>query len=78
VIILPEALQAIRRHHRMAEADVLVRLRQLQPRGGDIEATALNLAQRVRTTPPGALSAESFLRHYGLSTPEGVALMCVA
>jgi len=32
----------------------------------------------VRATPPGALSAESFLRHYGLSTPEGVALMCVA
>ena len=43
-----------------------------------IEATALRLAQRVRATPPGPLSAESFLRHYGLSTPEGVALMCVA
>src|SRR4051812_4136189 len=62
----------------MAEADVVARLRGLQPRGGDIEATALRLAQRVRSTPPGALSAESFLRSYGLSTPEGVALMCVA
>src|SRR5207253_9985471 len=33
---------------------------------------------RVRATPPGPLSAESFLRRYGLSTREGVALMCVA
>src|SRR3954468_21799619 len=78
VIILPAALASLRRLHRMAEADVVARLRGLQPRGGDIEATALRLAQRVRSTPPGALSAESFLRHYGLSTPEGVALMCVA
>src|SRR5205085_1328645 len=55
------------------------RLRALQPPGGDeIERTALRLAERVRATPPGPLSAESFLRHYGLSTPEGVLLMCVA
>ncbi len=40
--------------------------------------TALRLAQRVRAAPPGPLSAESFLRTYGLTTPEGVALMCVA
>src|SRR3954464_13271861 len=78
VIILPEALASIRRHHRMAEADVVALLRTLQPHASAIEATALRLAQRVRSTPPGALSAESFLRHYGLSTPEGVALMCVA
>ena len=62
----------------MAEADALARLRPLQPQSPQIEATALRLAQRVRATPPGPLSAESFLRHYGLSTPEGVALMCVA
>src|SRR5437660_6203051 len=79
VIILPEALADIRRHHRMPEAEAVARLRALQPKGGAaIEATALRLAQRVRATPPGPLSAESFLRHYGLSTPEGVALMCVA
>src|SRR5205814_8097094 len=42
------------------------------------EATALRFGQRVRATPPGPLSAESFLRNYGLSTREGVALMCVA
>jgi len=78
VIILPEALASIRRHHRMAEGDVVARLLALQPRDSNIAATALRLAERVRATPPAPLSAESFLRHYGLSTPEGVALMCVA
>ncbi|HYL88897.1 MAG TPA: L-glutamate gamma-semialdehyde dehydrogenase [Burkholderiales bacterium] len=79
MIILPEALEEIRRHHRIAEGEALRRLRPLQPKaGGAIEATALALAQRVRATPPGPLSAESFLRHYGLATREGVALMCVA
>ena len=43
-----------------------------------ISLRALRLAQRVRSTPPSALSAESFLRSYGLSTREGVALMCIA
>jgi RHH-type transcriptional regulator, proline utilization regulon repressor / proline dehydrogenase / delta 1-pyrroline-5-carboxylate dehydrogenase len=63
----------------MAEAEAVARLRAMQPRGGDeIERTALRLAERVRATPPGPLSAESFLRHYGLATREGVALMCVA
>ncbi len=62
----------------MREVECVERLRTLQPRSGAIEATALRLAQRVRATPPGPLSAESFLRHYGLSTREGVALMCVA
>jgi RHH-type proline utilization regulon transcriptional repressor/proline dehydrogenase/delta 1-pyrroline-5-carboxylate dehydrogenase len=63
----------------MAEAQVLAGLSTLQPRAiAPIEATALRLAERVRATPPGPLSAESFLRHYGLSTREGVALMCVA
>src|SRR3989440_10911821 len=79
MIILPEALADIRRHHRMAEAEALEGLRTRQPKTGSaIEATALRLALRVRATPPGPLSAESFLRHYGLSTREGVALMCVA
>ncbi|HZE60244.1 MAG TPA: L-glutamate gamma-semialdehyde dehydrogenase [Burkholderiales bacterium] len=83
MIILPDeradAFSRIRRQHRMPEAAALEGLRARQPKtGGAIEATALRLAQRVRATPPGPLSAESFLRHYGLSTPEGVALMCVA
>src|SRR2546427_12334683 len=70
-----------RRDHRMPEAEAVRRLLAFQP-GRDasrrIASLALRLAQRVRATPPGALSAESFLRHYGLSTREGVALMCVA
>src|SRR5688500_15430199 len=72
--------EAIRRHHRIAEAEALERLIALQPDEAPsrrIGATALRLAQRVRASPPGALSAESFLRSYGLTTPEGVALMCV-
>jgi len=63
----------------MAEADVVARLRALQPSSDrKIETTALKLAEHVRATRPAALSAESFLRHYGLTTREGVALMCVA
>ena len=70
-----------RRDHRMPEAEAVRRLLAFQP-GKDasrrIASLGLRLAQRVRATPPGPLSAESFLRHYGLSTREGVALMCVA
>ena len=74
-------MDSIRRYHRIAEAEAVARLRGLQPdRGtsGSIGLTALRLAQRVRASPPSGLSAESFLRSYGLTTPEGVALMCVA
>ncbi len=73
--------EAIRRYHRIAEREALERLLALQP-SADLSArigrTALRLAERVRATPPSALSAESFLRSYGLTTREGVALMCVA
>jgi len=73
--------EAIRHQHRVPEAEAVGRLRRLQPDDETsvrITETALRLARRVRETPPGALSAESFLRSYGLTTPEGVALMCVA
>ncbi|HYL18861.1 MAG TPA: bifunctional proline dehydrogenase/L-glutamate gamma-semialdehyde dehydrogenase PutA [Burkholderiales bacterium] len=43
-----------------------------------IDRHALMLAQRVREALSGDLSAEAFLRHYGLSTTEGVVLMCIA
>ena len=71
----------LRAWHRIAEAQAVERLRALQPDQGTsqrIGQRALRLAQRVRAAPPSALSAESFLRSYGLTTPEGVALMCVA
>ena len=73
--------EAIRRYHRIAEREALERLLALQPSpelSARIGRTALRLAEGVRATPPGALSAESFLRSYGLTTREGVALMCVA
>jgi RHH-type proline utilization regulon transcriptional repressor/proline dehydrogenase/delta 1-pyrroline-5-carboxylate dehydrogenase len=76
-----ELRSAIAALHRIAEAEAVARLRTLQPSldaSRRIHARALRLAERARATPPGALSAESFLRHYGLSTREGVALMCVA
>ena len=72
---------AIRRTHRIAEAQAVERLLRLQPderTSHEIGLRALRLAERVRAAPPGPLSAESFLRSYGLTTPEGVALMCVA
>jgi RHH-type transcriptional regulator, proline utilization regulon repressor / proline dehydrogenase / delta 1-pyrroline-5-carboxylate dehydrogenase len=74
-------MDSIRRNHRIAEAEAVERLRRLQPDAATSRAigeTALRLAQRVRAAPPSPLSAESFLRSYGLTTPEGVALMCVA
>src|SRR3954470_4325258 len=67
--------------HRIAEAEAVRRLRALQPDPAvskKITEVAFRLAERVRAAPPAPLSAESFLRQYGLSTPEGVALMCVA
>jgi RHH-type proline utilization regulon transcriptional repressor/proline dehydrogenase/delta 1-pyrroline-5-carboxylate dehydrogenase len=76
-----ELRAAIAQEHRAAEASIVRRLRTLQPDAAAsvrIHEKALRLAERVRATPPGPLSAESFLRHYGLSTREGVALMCVA
>lgn len=72
---------ALRRDHRIAEAQAVARLRRLQPEKAVSERIgrmALRLAQRVRAATPSALSAESFLRTYGLSTREGVALMCIA
>jgi len=73
--------ERIRQDHRIPEAEALERLRGLQPDASTsrrITEKALRLARDVRAARPAGLSAESFLRHYGLSTQEGVALMCVA
>jgi RHH-type proline utilization regulon transcriptional repressor/proline dehydrogenase/delta 1-pyrroline-5-carboxylate dehydrogenase len=79
VIILPDTRAKLRERHRVAERDAIAELRAAAPPGTPaVEATARRLAARVRATRPDALSAESFLRQYGLSTREGVALMCVA
>src|ERR1041385_1886867 len=72
---------AIASNHRPPEAEAVRRLRALQPDSvvsKKIAEVSFRPAERVRAAPPAPLSAESFLRQYGLSTPEGVALMCVA
>ncbi|HTP97218.1 MAG TPA: bifunctional proline dehydrogenase/L-glutamate gamma-semialdehyde dehydrogenase PutA [Burkholderiales bacterium] len=43
-----------------------------------IEARALELARGIRAAQRERIGAEAFLRHYGLSTREGVVLMCLA
>ena len=73
--------ERIRSDHRIPEAQAIARLRSMQPdraSSARISAAAMRLAQQVRASRPAALSAESFLRHYNISTQEGVALMCVA
>jgi len=72
---------AISRDYRVAEGHALQRLRSRYPAQASesrVTEQARMLAKHARAAPPAALSAESFLRHHGLSTPEGVALMCVA
>jgi RHH-type transcriptional regulator, proline utilization regulon repressor / proline dehydrogenase / delta 1-pyrroline-5-carboxylate dehydrogenase len=43
-----------------------------------VQAHARDLAQRVREAGGDSLGVEAFLHEYGLSTPEGVMLMCLA
>ncbi len=68
--------------HRIEEAVALDRLRAHASldaeRSRRVASRALALAERVRETPQGGLNAESFLRQHGLSSREGVALMCLA
>jgi RHH-type proline utilization regulon transcriptional repressor/proline dehydrogenase/delta 1-pyrroline-5-carboxylate dehydrogenase len=80
-VAFPADYIQMRSHHRVAEAEAVGQLRSRYPARASapqVGKLALTLAERVRATPPPPLSAESFLRHYGLSTREGVALMCVA
>src|SRR5712691_8427872 len=80
-VAFPADYIQMRSHHRIAEAEAVRQLRSRYPARASapqVGKLALALAERVRATPPPPLSAESFLRHYGLSTREGVALMCVA
>ena len=48
------------------------------PGASRIQARARDLAQRVRDARGDRLGVEAFLHEYGLSTPEGVMLMCLA
>lgn len=73
--------QALRRAYLENEADALARLRGLIPLTVDqrkeVSDHAANLITQVRShRSPGVM--QSFLAEYGLSTKEGVALMCLA
>jgi len=78
----PELRARIRADHRLPEAQAVDRLRARVTLGPDITARiaerALGLAARVRAARRNPWSAEAFLSHHGLSTAEGVALMCLA
>lgn len=43
-----------------------------------VENTAAQLIEKVRTTPRKNVAIENFLSEFGLTTPEGIALMCLA
>jgi len=72
----------MRRNHRLEEAAAVERLRRRHALSPEAEMRiadrALRLAAQVRAAPRDPWSAETFLRHHGLSTAEGVALMCLA
>lgn len=79
---LAVATAAVAAHKHAPEAAVVERLRAALPFDAEahaaIETEALRLAAAVRSASKSGLSAERFLGHYGLSTREGVALMCLA
>jgi RHH-type proline utilization regulon transcriptional repressor/proline dehydrogenase/delta 1-pyrroline-5-carboxylate dehydrogenase len=73
--------EAMHRLHRADEAEVLSELTARPPMTPEARATAAahaaTLVERLRAdTRPGLM--EVFLAEYGLSTEEGVALMCLA
>ncbi|MEO1539449.1 MAG: bifunctional proline dehydrogenase/L-glutamate gamma-semialdehyde dehydrogenase PutA [Pseudomonadota bacterium] len=73
--------EEIRRTHHLPEADVLARLTDHVPLSselrGRIESRAVGMVERIRDdNRPGLM--EIFLAEYGLSTDEGVALICLA
>jgi RHH-type proline utilization regulon transcriptional repressor/proline dehydrogenase/delta 1-pyrroline-5-carboxylate dehydrogenase len=79
----PDPLRAaIRQAYRADEAECVARLLEeaavADDRRGRVQARARDLAQRVRDARGDKLGIEAFLHEYGLSTPEGVMLMCLA
>ena len=79
--VLPDTRAAIRARHAEPEAevvrDLLARLRLGKEERAKISADGARLVSRVRAeTDPSMM--EAFLAEYGLSTAEGVGLMCLA
>jgi len=73
---------AIGRAYRMDEAEAIAGLRAqiaLTPEHrARIADRAMRLAREVRRRAGESFGAEAFLRRFGLSTPEGIVLMCLA
>ncbi len=73
---------AIGRAYRMDEAEAVAGLRAriaLTPEHrARIADRAMRLARAVRRSAGESFGAEAFLRRFGLSTPEGIVLMCLA
>ncbi|RMF36763.1 MAG: bifunctional proline dehydrogenase/L-glutamate gamma-semialdehyde dehydrogenase, partial [Alphaproteobacteria bacterium] len=78
---LEELRARIRAHHRMEERAVLGELMAADAPPPDLRARigarALGLVRDIRADRAAGMM-ESFLAEYGLSTDEGVALMCLA
>jgi RHH-type transcriptional regulator, proline utilization regulon repressor / proline dehydrogenase / delta 1-pyrroline-5-carboxylate dehydrogenase len=79
----PDPLRAAIRHAYRADEAACVRLLLEEAalddaRRGSVQARARDLAQRLRDARGDRLGIEAFLHEYGLSTPEGVMLMCLA
>jgi len=74
--------QAIRRSYRADEADCVAALAsRIQLDDGArrrIAERALALAREIRRRAGESSGAEAFLRRFGLSSPEGIVLMCLA
>ena len=70
--------EANRRDETAADALILDAARLASDATERIAATARQLVQRVREQGPPSGGIEAFLNEYKLSTPEGVALMCLA
>ncbi len=70
--------EANRRDEAAADALILAAARFAPDANARIAVTARQLVQRVREQGPPSGGIEAFLNEYKLSTPEGVALMCLA
>src|SRR6185437_4846839 len=69
---------ANRRDEAAADALILAAAQLPEPARQRIQATAHRLVAAVRAKEPAHGGIEAFLHEYRLSTPEGVALMCLS
>jgi RHH-type proline utilization regulon transcriptional repressor/proline dehydrogenase/delta 1-pyrroline-5-carboxylate dehydrogenase len=78
----PAPWQAIRRAYRADEAECIAaltaRIRLDDAARGRIAGRALALAGEIRRRAGESFGAEAFLRRFGLSSREGIVLMCLA